>query len=84
MEDSTIIVGKKHISKYTLAVMTKIANGEKEVVLRGRSKKIPKTISVADILEKKHNMKIKDVKIGREEVNGKNMSFIEINMIRES
>ena len=83
--DNVIFVGKKTPMAYVLACITQFNDGKKEVVLRARGKSINRAVDVAEILRNKFftDVKVKDVKIGTEEMTNQqgekvNVSTIEI------
>ncbi len=87
--DNVIFVGKKTPMAYVLAVITQFNDGKKEVVLRARGKSISRAVDVAEIVRNKFftDVKVKDVKIGTEEMTNQqgekvNVSTIEIVLAR--
>jgi DNA-binding protein len=87
--DNVIFVGKKVPMAYVLAVITQFNDGKKEVVLRARGKAISRAVDVAEIVRNKFftDVKVKDVKIGTEEMTNQqgekvNVSTIEIVLAR--
>ena len=87
--DNVIFVGKKTPMAYVLACITQFNDGKKEVVLRARGKSISRAVDVAEIVRNKFftDVKVKDVKIGTEEMANQqgekvNVSTIEIVLAR--
>ena len=85
MAESEILVGKKPLMSYVLAVVTQFSDGATDVVVKARGKTISKAVDVVQIVKNKFakDAKIGPVKIGTEEVEAKeggkiNVSTIEI------
>ncbi|HDI06711.1 MAG TPA: DNA-binding protein Alba [Candidatus Aenigmarchaeota archaeon] len=85
MERNEILVGKKPLMSYVLAVITQLSESDGEVVIKARGKTISKAVDIAQIVKNKFakEAKIGEVKIGTEELEAKeggkiNVSTIEI------
>jgi len=85
MAENEILVGKKPLMSYVLAVITQFSNGADKVVIKARGKTISKAVDVAQIVKNKFakEAEIGPIKIGTEEVDAKeggkiNISTIEI------
>lgn len=85
MAENEILVGKKPLMSYVLAVITQLSEGSKEVVIKARGKTISNAVDIAQIVKNKFakDAKIGQVKIGTEELDAKeggkiNVSTIEI------
>jgi len=85
-ESNEILVGKKPLSKYVLAVVTQFNNGNEKVVVKARGRMISKAVDCVQMLKNKFikDLKIDDIKIGTEILNkeGKEtpVSYIEIHV----
>lgn len=89
-DDNVIYVGKKPSMGYVLAALTQFTNGAKEVVIKARGKLTAKAITVAEVLRNRYlpELKVKDVKIGTEELTSEDgkvsrVSSIEIYLVKE-
>lgn len=85
MSENEILVGKKPLMSYVLAVITQLSEGGSEVVIKARGKTISNAVDIAQIVKNKFakDAKIGQVKIGTEELDAKeggkiNVSTIEI------
>jgi DNA-binding protein len=85
MVENEILVGKKPLMSYVLAVITQFSNGTSGVVVKARGKTISKAVDVAQIVKNKFakEAQIGPIKIDTEEVEAKeggkiNVSTIEI------
>lgn len=85
MEKNEILVGKKPLMSYVLAVITQLSEGGSEVLIKARGKTISNAVDIAQIVKNKFakDAKIGQVKIGTEELDAKeggkiNVSTIEI------
>ena len=69
-DNDTIYIGKKPTMGYVLAALTQFTNGANEVVIKARGKLTAKAITVAEVLRNRYlpDVKVKDVKIGTEEL----------------
>ncbi len=69
-QDNVIYVGKKPTMGYVLAALTQFTNGAQEVVIKARGKAISKAVTVAEVLRNRYipDLKVKDIKIGTEEI----------------
>jgi len=68
-EDNVILVGKKPIMSYILAVITQFGAGQKEVRIRARGRAISRAVDVANIVRKRYvkEAQIKSITIDSEE-----------------
>ena len=89
-KDNVIYVGKKPTMGYVLAALTQFTNGASEVIVKARGKLTAKAITVAEVLRNRYlpEVKVKDIKIGTEEVTGEDgktmrVSSIEIMLAKE-
>lgn len=85
MAENEILVGKKPLMSYVLAVVTQFSDGATDIVIKARGKTISKAVDVAQIVKNKFakDAKIGPIKIDTEEVEAKeggkiNVSTIEI------
>jgi len=74
---------------YVLAALTLLQGGENEIFLKARGRTIPQAVDVAEIIRQRYmqNLKIKDVKIGTQQLTSEggtlsNVSSIEISVIK--
>ncbi|MBU5682452.1 MAG: DNA-binding protein Alba [Candidatus Aenigmatarchaeota archaeon] len=67
--DNVILIGKKPIMSYILAVITQFGAGQKEVRIRARGRAISRAVDVANIVRKKYvkEAQIKSITIDSEE-----------------
>ncbi|MFH7903328.1 MAG: DNA-binding protein Alba [Candidatus Aenigmatarchaeota archaeon] len=68
-EDNIILIGKKPIMSYILAVITQFGAGQKEVRIRARGRAISRAVDVANIVRKRYvkEAQIKSITIDSEE-----------------
>ncbi|MEM5827930.1 MAG: DNA-binding protein Alba [Candidatus Aenigmatarchaeota archaeon] len=68
-EDNVILIGKKPIMSYILAVITQFGAGQKEVKIRARGRAISRAVDVANIVRKRYvkDAQIKSITIDSEE-----------------
>ncbi|MEM0325029.1 MAG: DNA-binding protein Alba [Candidatus Aenigmatarchaeota archaeon] len=68
-EDNVILIGKKPIMSYILAVITQFGAGQKEVRIRARGRAISRAVDVANIVRKRYvkEAQIKSITIDSEE-----------------
>ena len=88
--DNVVFVGKKPSMSYVMAAITQFTAGQKEVHLKARGRSISKCVDVAEIIKNKFlpEAKVKDIKIGTEQVNVEGgssigVSTMEITMVKE-
>ena len=86
---TTVLVGKKPIMNYVLACLTSLQTGANEVVVKARGRAISRAVDVVQILQNRFykDLKIRDIKIGTEQVQSQtgqtlNVSTIEITVAR--
>ncbi|BDC36487.1 DNA-binding protein Alba [Candidatus Methanoliparum sp. LAM-1] len=84
-EDNVVYIGKKPVMNYVLATITVFNEGSNEAVIKARGKAISRAVDTAEVIRTRFlpNLKVKDIKIGTEEISredGKssNISWIEI------
>ena len=78
--DNVVFIGKKPSMAYVLAVVTQIGSGQNEVHLKSRGRAISKCVDVAEIVRNRfvQDAKIKDIKIGTEELITENKDKINV------
>ncbi|RLG83163.1 MAG: DNA-binding protein Alba [Thermoprotei archaeon] len=72
---NTVLVGKKNVMNYVLAVLTLIHQGVKEVVVKARGRAISKAVDTVEIVRSRflpEKVKVKDIKIGSQTVTNPN------------
>jgi DNA-binding protein len=85
-----IVVGRKPVMRYALAVLTSFNRGSTEVVVRGRGRAVAKCVDVVNVLRRSfyRDLKVEDVKLGTDQLQlgdrTVNVSFIEIRISRRS
>jgi DNA-binding protein len=85
-----IVVGRKPVMRYALAVLTSFNRGSTEVVVRGRGRAVAKCVDVVNILRRSfyRDLKVEDVRLGTDQLQlgdkTVNVSFIEIRISRRS
>lgn len=67
-----VLVGKKPVMNYVLAVVTQFNQGAKEVHVKARGRAISKAVDVAEIVRNRFitDAKVKEISISTEEVQG--------------
>lgn len=73
MPENIVLIGKKPVMSYVLAVVTQFGAGTNEVVLKARGRAIGKAVDVAEVARKRFlkGVQVKDIKIGTEQVQTK-------------
>ena len=85
-----VVVGRKPVMRYALAVLTSFNRGSTEVVVRGRGRAVAKCVDVVNMLRRSfyRDLKVEDVKLGTDQLQlgdrTVNVSFIEIRISRRS
>jgi DNA-binding protein len=85
-----VVVGRKPVMRYALAVLTSFNRGSTEVVVRGRGRAVTKCVDVVNTLRRSFykDLKVEDVRLGTEQLQlgdrTVNVSFIEIRISRRS
>src|SRR3989344_5022109 len=81
--DNVVFIGKKPSMSYVLAVVTQFGEGQTEIHLKARGKAISKAVDVAEIVKNKfvQDAKIKNIKIGTEELETENKEKINVSTI---
>jgi len=84
IDEGRISVGNKPLSEYLVSTAILFNQGIRKVTLRGRGENISKTVSLYNALKARMGdaIELRDVRIGSEEVRGKLISFIEIDLER--
>ncbi|MCQ6254718.1 DNA-binding protein Alba [Methanocaldococcus sp.] len=77
--DNVVLIGKKPVMNYVLAVLTQLTNND-EVVIKARGKAINKAVDVAEMIKNRFikDIKIKKIEIGTDKV--KNPDGREVNV----
>ncbi len=85
LEDNIIYVGNKPVMNYVLAVVTQFNDGQKDITIKARGRAISRAVDTAEVVRNRfmQDVKVKDIKIGTEELEGEkgdkiNVSSIEI------
>lgn len=70
--DNVVLIGKKDIMSYVLAVVTQFNNGEDTIIIKARGKAISRAVDVVEIVKRRfvQNVDTKSIIIGTEEVQG--------------
>ena len=85
-----VVVGRKPVMRYALAVLTSFNRGSTEVVVRGRGRAVAKCVDVVNTLRRSFykDLKVEDVRLGTDQLQlddrTVNVSFIEIRISRRS
>jgi DNA-binding protein len=85
-----VVVGRKPVMRYALAVLTSFNRGSTEVVVRGRGRAVTKCVDVVNVLRRSfyRDLKVEDVRLGTDQLQlgdrTVNVSFIEIRISRRS
>jgi DNA-binding protein len=85
-----VVVGRKPVMRYALAVLTSFNRGSTEVVVRGRGRAVAKCVDVVNTLRRSfyRDLKVEDVRLGTDQLQlgdrTVNVSFIEIRISRRS
>ncbi len=71
-DQNEVLVGKKPVMNYVLAVVTQFNQGAKEVHIKARGRAISKAVDVAEIVRNRFitDAKVKEISINTEEVQG--------------
>ncbi len=87
MSDNEVLVGKKPLMSYVLAVITQLSEAKGDVVIKARGRSISSAVDIVQIVKNKFakDAKIGEVKLGTQEVEAKeggkiNVSTIEISI----
>jgi len=87
MPENVVLVGKKPVMSYVLAVVTQFGAGATEVVLKARGKAIGKAVDIAEVARRRFlaGVQVKNISIGTEQVQTRegatsNVSTIEITL----
>jgi DNA-binding protein len=85
-----VVVGRKPVMRYALAILTSFNRGSTEVVVRGRGRAVAKCVDVVNVLRRSfyRDLKVEDVRLGTDQLQlgdrTVNVSFIEIRISRRS
>ncbi|MEM7819407.1 MAG: DNA-binding protein Alba [Candidatus Aenigmatarchaeota archaeon] len=81
--DNIVFIGKKPSMSYVLAVVTQFGEGQQEISLKARGRSISKAVDVAEIVRNRfiQDVKVKDIKIGTEEIEAENKEKINVSTI---
>ncbi|MEM0243088.1 MAG: DNA-binding protein Alba [Candidatus Aenigmatarchaeota archaeon] len=68
-EDNVILIGKKPLMSYILAVITQFGAGQKEIKIRARGRAISRAVDIANIVKRRYvkEAQIKSITIDSEE-----------------
>jgi len=84
---NVILVGKKPVMNYVMAVLALLNQGVDEVIIKARGRAISKAVDAVEIIRNKllaENVEVKDIKIGSQVVQGQDrtsrVSTIEITL----
>ncbi len=87
MSENEVLVGKKPLMSYVLAVITQLSEAKGDVVIKARGRSISSAVDIVQIVKNKFakDAKIGEVKLGTQEVEAKeggkiNVSTIEISI----
>jgi len=82
-EENVVLVGKKPVMNYVLAVITQFQSGAKEVEIRARGRAISKAVDVAEVVRSRflQEVKIGDISIGTEERTSKTGEKLNVSTI---
>jgi len=87
VQDNEVLIGKKGVMSYVLAVVTQFNSGAPEVSIKARGKAISRAVDVAEIVRREFlpDAKVKKITIGTEKLasdDGErgNVSAIEITL----
>jgi DNA-binding protein len=86
--DNVVLIGKKDIMSYVLAVVTQFNNGEDTIIVKARGKAISRAVDVVEIAKRRfvQNVSVKNIIIGTDEVQGEEgpikVSSMEITIAR--
>ena len=82
-KDNVVFIGKKPSMAYVLAVVTQFGEGQKEVHLKARGRAFSKAVDVSEIVKNKfvQDLKVMDIKIGTEVIEGENKERINVSTI---
>ncbi len=86
---NAVLIGRKDTKNYVLAVLKLFTEGVEEVVIRARGRNICKAVDTAELVRSTYmkDVKVKDVKIGSEEITDESgrrrrVSTIEIVLVK--
>ena len=82
--ESTIFVGSKAPIKYATAIVTEFEKGPEKVIVKARGKSISTAVDACQISMNKflEGVQIEDIKIFTEELEERNVSAIEITLVK--
>lgn len=85
-EAGEVLVGKKPLANYLQAILTAVARGFNEVVLKARGRNISRAVDVSQLALRTvlRDFEVSSVNIGSEEIaGGRRISTIEIRLRRK-
>lgn len=89
VEEAVVFIGNKPFMNYVTGVVMQFNTGVPKVTIKARGKHISRAVDVAEAAKNKFmkDIKVKDIKIGSEDFQGKTgkmikVSIIEIELIR--
>lgn len=82
-EENVVLIGKKPVMNYVLAVITQFQSGAKEVEVRARGRAISKAVDVAEVVRSRflQEVKVKEINIGTEERTSKTGEKLNVSTI---
>ncbi len=88
---NVVLVGKKPVTNYVMAVVTLLTQGVNEIVIKARGRAISKAVDAVEIVRNRFmpgKIKIKDIKIGSQTLTSQDgrqtrVSTIEITLVKE-
>ena len=88
-DDNVVFVGKKGVMDYVMAIMAQFSKGTSDVVVKARGHSISRAVDAVEATRNRYltDIKVTDIKIGTEEMEGKrgdmiNVSWIELFIFR--
>jgi DNA-binding protein len=81
-EENVVYIGSKMVMNYVLSVVTQF-NNAKEVTVKARGRAISRAVDVVEIVRNRFmpEVKVKDIKIGTEEITGEEGNPIRLSSI---
>ncbi len=80
---NVVFVGKKGVMDYVLAIMAQFSKGTSDVVVKARGHSISRAVDAVEATRNRYltDMKVTDIKIGTEEMEGKRGDMINVSWI---
>ena len=71
-DEDTILIGKKGVMNYVLAVVTQFNNGANTVLIKARGRAISKAVDVTEVVRRRFikDSEVTDIQISTEELEG--------------